>query len=134
MKYIKIIGSISKVLGKETGMISGANQLQKTGERMVSYGKIEDEEKFASALVHPDCIIFDTLEELNADMDLEQAEDKYSLSNVDLLKLDLELSGNPEIIGYRADLPLDDQINLKLLHDMNMAGIKKKKKAKHLTE
>jgi len=135
MKYIKIKGfDLLEVLG------DGARKMNTLGveflpqhqmidkDKKVSYGKILDESKFS--IEHVAITFFNTIEELNLDIDLEYDE-IFILKDIQTLQLDIQLSGNPEIIGYNKDLPLTDQVNLKALFDANMGGIVKNKKAEY---
>jgi len=140
MKYIKIIGNLTDVIGKEankmkadgsTGIvIFGDGQMTKEDGTIISYGKVTNEEKFAFIMNHAAVTIFSTKKEVNEDIDLEH-DDFEILSSVEELALDLQLSGNPEIIGYDKNKPLKDKGNLKKLKDAGMGGIKMNRKAKH---
>jgi len=135
MKYIKIKGfDLIEVLG------NGARKMDTIGveflpqhqmidkDKKVSYGTITDETKFE--IKHNSITIFNTIDELNLDIDAEYDE-VFILQDVQILNTDRELSGNPAIPGYDADLPLTDQVNLKALFDANMGGIVKNKKAEY---
>lgn len=140
MKYIKIKGNLTDVLGKHAGQmkkdgstgisIFGESQMMKENDMMISYGIITNEEKFAFIMDHPAVTFFLTKEDINADIDNEY-EDFEILKSIEQLQLDIQLSGNPTIVGYKKTKPLNDKVNLKALKNAGMAGIITNRKAKH---
>jgi len=137
MKYIKIKGDLLKVLGESIRkpLTIGIELLPQhqmiDKDKTVSYGTILDENKFN--IEHEAITYFETVEELNADIDAEY-DIIYILKDVNELTLDIQLSGNPEIVGYNKDLALTSQENLKALYDANMGGIVLNKKAEYFVE
>jgi len=140
MKYIKIIGNLTEVLGNEarkmkangsTGiLIFGNGQMIKENETMISYGILTNEKKFDFIMNHPMVTFFLTKEDVNADIDNE-FDDFKILTSIEELQLDMQLSGTPNIIGYNKNKPLKDKNNLKALINAGMGGIKTNRKAKH---
>lgn len=140
MKYIKIEGNLVDVLGKEarkmkkdgsTGILMiGDGQMIKEDGTMISYGIITDTDKFMSIMINDKVTIFESKEHANINIDLDH-EDFEILVSIDELALDLQLSGNPAIVGYDKSKPLKDKNNLKKLKEAGMSGIKTNKKAKH---
>ena len=135
MKYIKIKGyDLLEVLGESARKMNtiGVQFLPQhqmiDKDKKVSYGTILDESKFN--IEHEAITYFNTIEELNADIDAEY-DVIYILKDVNELTLDIQLSGNPEIVGYNKDLALTSQENLKALYDANMGGIVLNKKAEY---
>jgi len=135
MKYIKIKGyDLLEVLGESARKMNtiGVQFLPQhqmiDKDKKVSYGTILDESKFN--IEHEAITYFNTIEELNADIDAEY-DVIYILKDVNELTLDIQLSGNPEIVGYNKDLALTSQENLKALYDANMGGIILNKKAEY---
>ena len=135
MKYIKIKGyDLLEVLGDSARKMNtiGVQFLPQhqmiDKDKKVSYGTILDESKFN--IEHEAITYFETIEELNEDIDTEY-DVIYILKDVNELTLDIQLSGNPEIVGYNKDLALTSQENLKALYDANMGGIVLNKKAEY---
>ena len=118
-KVLTIILSISSVL------------ITSSCSKEISYGIIYDEVLFnANTQIDESCITyFNTLEDMNADMDLEEPVEELIIKDAVLLQLDVTLSGK-EIIGYDGDKPITDQVNIAALRDAGMGGIKAKNKAK----
>lgn len=135
MKYIKVKGNLLDVLGES------AKRMETIGVRFlpqhqmidvgVSYGTIIDEGKFN--ITHEAITIFNTVEEVNADIDIEY-DVKFLLTDINKLTLDIELSGGVgAVVGYDANKALDSQENLLALLNRDMAGITINRKADYLT-
>lgn len=131
MKYIKIKDKqLLEVLGekarkmKSIGLQILPQHQMMDNKNKVSYGVIFDEELFNQANIKDESItIFDTKEEVNADIDLEYGH-YFMITDIEKLKLDIELSGGITAIeGYDPNKSLDSQENLQALLQRDMAGI-----------
>ena len=132
MRYFKIEKSPRKIFGDyalsrnrdKIGIsFSGDNQMI-TNDKHLTYGKIINEVLFANANFDlDDFIFFDTLEEVQADIDLEYIE-KLVLDDPLKLQLDMQLSKKTDIKDYDSNLTIDSQFNLQKIKDENMGGVK----------
>ncbi|MDR7856291.1 MAG: hypothetical protein RIN63_06720 [Tissierella sp.] len=137
--YIKILGNITDVIPEEIArgdmtqagfIIYGHNQISKDNE-ITSYGKITDIELLQEYLPNDNVTIFDTVNEINIDIDNNYVE-TYSVSNIQEVMFDLQMRGNPEIPNYNKTKSLTSQENLKALFDINVSGISKSKKQTYI--
>lgn len=118
-----VFGNDAKNMKEDTIMVYGKHQMYDTGEK-ISYGYMSDD----YSIDHVGITYFDSIDDLNADIDAEYKE-IFILKDVQELQVDMLLSGNPTIEGYDANSQLRSQSNLKALYEANMGGVVKNKKA-----
>lgn len=137
--YIKIEGNIIDVIPEEIArgdmsqagfIIYGHNQIM-TDNKVISYGKITDIDLLNQYLPNPNVTIFNTVEEVNADMERNYIE-TYSIFNLQEVMFDLQMRGNPEVPNYDKTKPLTSQENLKALYDFQVSGITKSRKQTYI--
>lgn len=137
--YIKIVGNIIDVIPEviargdmtQAGfIIYGHNQIMASNQ-IISYGKITDIDLLNQYLPNPNVTIFNTIEEINADMESNYVE-TYSISNLQEVMFDLQMRGNPEVPNYDKTKPLTSQDNLKALYDFQVSGVTKSKKQAYI--
>lgn len=137
--YIKIKGNIIDVIPEEIArgdmsqagfIIYGHNQMH-TDDGLISYGKITDMDLLSQYLPNPNVTIFNTVEEVNTDMESNYVE-TYSISNLQEVMFDLQMRGNPDVPNYDKTKPLTSQENLKALYDFQVSGIIKSKKQTYI--
>jgi len=140
VKYIKITGNLLDVLGENARYFHNIGIDIKPEHQMIvdgttlSYGIILDEELFNSYSTTFDMdkiTTFDTIEDVNNDI-VKSYIPKFTLYDINALKLDIELSGGIDTIqGYNSLKSLNSQENLRaLLQNGDMAGIAVNKMAK----
>lgn len=137
--YVKITGNIVDIIPEEIArgdmtqagfIIYGHNQIS-TENGLISYGKITDIELLNQYLPNDNVTMFDTIEEVNADMENNYIE-TYSISNLQEVMFDLQMRGNPEVPKYDKTKPLTSQENLKTLYDFQVSGVAKSKKQTYI--
>lgn len=137
--YIKIKGNITDFIPdnvargdmREAGFIVyGYNQLTINGD-IISYGKVTDIDLINQYLPNPNVTLFNTIDEVNADMENNYVE-TYSITNLQEVMFDLQMRGNPEIPNYDKTKPLTSQDNLKAMHDFQVSGVTKSKKQAYI--
>lgn len=122
-KLIKVFGNSAKLSPEMSGYEITGNSQMRTKGKMISYGTILNETLFTNNVLLPDEIVyFETVEELEIDVDLEY-EEELILKNPVALQLDLQLSKKTEIKDYDAALPIESQFNLKKIKEDNMGGV-----------
>lgn len=137
MKFLKIKGHLLDVLG-ESARRNMRNELgliitpeYQFLEKGITLAIVEDESKAGHLYAYDKIELLEGIEAFNNTIDTLY-EEVYVLTNIASLQLDVQLSGQVE--GYKKELPLTSQENLKLLFNSGMAGISKSQKPTHLIE
>jgi len=130
MRYFKITKRLKEILGARKikdikGVFMSAEMQMFINDEIITYGRIDDENLFASNkfITSTDYIIFSNLEEALMDIENNYVE-ILSLDSPVKLQLDLQLSKKAEILDYDPNSPIDSQYNLKKIKESNMGGIK----------